>query len=79
MAAVAPRGVARSHLDDETTQIHRGAGPARRPAWLSPMAGNSARVPSQQGLWRNEPARSLSSRQGRRDGTEQGPVLFGDG
>ena len=77
-AAVAPRGVAGSHLDDDTTQIHRGAGPARRPAWLSPMAGNSAPVPSQQGLWRHESARSLSSRQDRRDGTQQGPVLIGD-
>ena len=41
--------------------------------------GHSAPVPSQQGVWRHEPARSLSSRQDRRDGTQQGPVLIGDG
>ena len=78
-AAVAPCGVADSHLDDETTQLHRGAGPDGRPAGLGPVAGDSASVPTQQGLWRDEPASSLRSGQGRRDRTEQGPVLVGEG
>ena len=41
------------------------------------MAGDSASVPAQQGLWRDEPTSSLRSGQGRRDSTQQGPVLVG--
>ena len=77
-AAVAPGGVVGGHLDDETTQLHRSAGPPGRPAGLSPVAGHSASVPTQQGLWCDEPASSPPSRQGRRDRTQQGPVLIGE-
>ena len=76
-AAVAPGRVVGGHVDNEATQIHRGAGPARRLAGSGPVAGDSASVPTQQRLWRNEPVRSLRSRQGRRDSTQQGPVLVG--
>ena len=78
-AAVAPRGVAGSHLDDEATQLHRGAGPPRRPAGSGPVACDSPSVPTQQRFWCDEPARSLRSRQGRRDSTQQGPVLLREG
>ena len=78
-AALAPRRVAGSHLDDETTQLHRGAGPAGRPAGLGPVAGDSPSVPTQQRLWCDEPASSLRSRQGRRNSAQQGPVLVGEG
>ena len=78
-AAVAPCGVAGGHLDDETTQLHRSAGPAGRPAGSGPVAGDPLSVPTQQRLWCDEPARSLRSRQGRRDSTQQGSVLLRDG
>ena len=55
-AAVAPRRVVGGHLDDAATQLHRGAGPPGRPARLGPVAGDSASVPAQQGLWCDEPA-----------------------
>ena len=77
--AVAPCRVVGGHLDDEATQLHRGAGPPGRPAGLGPVASDSASVPTQQGLWRNEPASSLRARQGRRDSAQQRPVLIGDG
>ena len=77
-AAVAPCRVVGGHVDDEVTQLHRGAGPPRRPAKLGPVAGDSASVPTQQGLWRDEPASSPPSGQGRRDRTQQGPVLIGE-
>ena len=38
-AAVAPRGVAGSHLDDETTQLHRGEGPGRAPGRVGSSGG----------------------------------------
>ena len=44
---------------------------------LGPVAGDAAPVPAQQGLWRDEPAGSLRSGQGRHDSTKQGPVLIG--
>ena len=50
----------------------------RRPAGLGPVAGDSASVPTQQGLWCDEPASSPPSGQGRRDRTQQGPVLIGE-
>ena len=78
-AAVAPGGVVGGHVDDEATKRGGGGWSARRPQGLSPVAGDSASVPTQQGLWRDEPAGSLWSGQGRRDGTEQGPVLVGEG
>ena len=65
-------------VDDEATHLHRGAGPPGRPAGLGPVAGDSASMPTQQGLWCNEPAGSLRSGQGRRDGAEQGPILVGE-
>ena len=71
-AAVAPGGIVGGHVDDETTKFHRGAGLAGRPAGLGPVAGDSASVPTQQGLWGDKPASSLRSRQGRRDRTQQG-------
>ena len=43
------------------------------------MAGDSASMPTQQGVGCDEPAGSVPSRQGRRDRTEQGPVLIGEG
>ena len=46
---------------------------------LSPVASDSPPVPTQQGLWRNESARSLPLGQGRRDRTEQGAILVGEG
>ena len=78
-AAVAPRGIVGGHLDDEATQLHRGAGPAGRPAGLGPVAGDSVSVPTQQGLWCDEPASSLRARQGRRNSAQQGSVLLREG
>ena len=78
-AAVAPGGVVGGHVDDEATQLHRGARPPGRPAGLGTVAGDSASVPAQQGLWCDEPAGSLRSGQGRSDRTEQGPALVGEG
>ena len=42
-----------------------------------PVTGDSASVPTQQGLWCDEPANSLRSGQARRDSTKQAPVLVG--
>ena len=78
-AAVAPRGVVGGHLDDEATQLHRGAGPPGRPAGLGPVAGDALSVPTQQRFWCDEPAGSLRSRQGCRDSAQQGPVLRREG
>ena len=66
-AAAAPCRVVGAHLDDEATQLHRGAGPPGRPGGLGPVAGDAAWVPAHQGLWCDEPAGSLRSRQGCRD------------
>ena len=78
-AAVAPRGVAAGHLDDETTQLHRGAGPAGRPAGFGPVACDPLSVPTQQRFWCDEPVRSPPSEQDRRDSTGQGSVLLREG
>ena len=75
-AAVTPGGVVGGHVDDEVTQLHRSAGPPGRPAGLGPTAGDSASVPTQQGIWRDEPGNSPPSGQGRRDRTQQRPVLI---
>ena len=74
-SAVAPGGVVVGHFDDETTKRARGGWPARRSRGL--VFGGSPPVPAQQGLWRDEPAGSLRSGQGRRDSTKQDPVLVG--
>ena len=75
--AVAPGGVVGGQVENETTKRAGGGWPARRSRGLSPVSGGSPPVPAQQGLWRHEPASSLRSGQGRRDSTQQGPVLFG--
>ena len=76
--AVAPCGVAGGRLDDETTQIYRGAGLDGCLARSGPVAGDSASVPTQQGLWRNESANSPRARQNRRDSAQQRLVLIGE-
>ena len=58
-----------------TTEVRGRHGPAR----LGPVAGDSASMPTQQGVGCDEPAGSLPSRQGRRDRTEKCPVLIGEG
>ena len=52
--------------------------PGTRQGWIQWRAIRR-RCQTQQSLWCNEPASSLRSRQRRRDGTQQGPVLVGDG
>ena len=78
-SAVAPGGVVVGHFKDEATKRAGGGWPARRSRGLGPVSGSSPSVPAQQGLWCDEPAGSLRSAQGRRDGAEQGPVLVGEG
>ena len=78
-AAVAPCRVVGGHLGDEAAKLHRGAGPPGRLTGLSPVASDSPPVLTQQGLWRDEPARSLPLGHRRRDRTDQGAILVGEG
>ena len=77
-AAVAPCQVLAGHLEHELAVLGAGARAACWSGGLGPTSGNAASVPAQQGLWCDEPARSLPSGQGRRDRAEQGPVLVGE-
>lgn len=73
-APVAPSGVLGRETEDESPEFDGRRWSSRSSGGLGPVAGDSATVPSEQGVGGDEPAGSTRPGERGGDRSEQGPV-----